>query len=114
MVTVMKQPNGSGPQNTHSHGEFGSKISRAGGSRNAESARDAVTQAGGSFGTQRVFDVEDESVSAGSKLPTVTSMLVNGKMINKAKRAQKRKFDACRMRQSRGVRAWRSTSPMVM
>ena len=114
MGTVRKQPNDSISQN-NSLGEFGSAISRASGSRDADSANDAAAQAGGSCGTCKVCNVKNESVSAGKgNLPAVTSMLVSGSMVEKVKRARKRGFGVHRIRESRGVRAWRSTSPKVI
>ena len=117
MDTVRKQPTGGGSHAINSHCEFGSKISRTSGFRDAESARDALTQAGGSCGTNIVYDVKNEPVGVGNEsreeLPA-SAAVVNGTMVKRVLKARRRKFAARRVQESRGVRAWRLASPQVV
>lgn len=75
-------------------------------------------QAGGSCDTFRVHDVMVDVARDGGVLNGASSeelgVVSNGKMVKRVFRARRRKFRARQMRTTRGVHAWRKTSPDVM
>ena len=90
---------------------------RTGGFRDANMACDPK-QAGGSCGTPRVHDVMVDVSRAGGVLNGASSDdlgdVINGMMVKRVFRAKRRKFKAKQMQTTRGVHAWRKTSPDVM
>ena len=115
MDLTVKQPNSESSLKLCSHSECGSKSLRSTGFRSAEAAKyddvRLVQQAGGSCG-MKVRYVKNNQVNVDNRKLSARGR--NGLMVRRVKRARRRQFEARKIEHSRGVRAWKQTSPQVM